>query len=155
MNNYAKYLRKVQKVYFEDVVKSAFPKAKCKYENSYWEHYTNLPFHIDGTVKVNRKEYQAIIEYYVYNVKGYEADYGLIALCLYNKKNDDDSEWIYVNPVTLDCSNNFNDTPKEDEFWKNLAYWAENFKSERYTCPCDGETSPDLLDVMITHFNNK
>lgn len=154
-NYYREYLKKVLKKYFEDIVKSAYPKAKCKFKGTYWSSSTYLPFHIDGEIKINKKTYDAVLEFFSCKVKGYDTDYGAVVLALYNKENEDDCIWIYVNPLTLECSNQFNGTDKEENFWKNLAYWAENFESEKYKCPHDGKTGPELKDVIITYYNKQ
>lgn len=155
MTKYGKYLRKVQEKYFENIIKTAYPSAKYKVIETYWENDINLPFHIFGEIKIKRKSYNAILEFFRCKVKEYDTNYGILVLALYNQKNNNDNLYVYINPVTLECNICFDGTDKEKEFWKNLAYWAENFESKTYSSPHDGKTSPDLLDVIITHYNNQ
>ena len=155
MTKYGKYLRKVQEKYFENIIKTAYPSAKYKVIEIYWENDINLPFHIFGEIKIKRKSYNAILEFFRYKVKEYDTNYGILVLALYNQKNNNDNLYVYINPVTLECNICFDGTDKEKEFWKNLAYWAENFESKTYSSPHDGKTSPVLFDVIITHYNNQ
>ena len=113
MTKYGKYLRKVQEKYFENIIKTAYPSAKYKVIETYWENDINLPFHIFGEIKIKRKSYNAILEFFRYKVKEYDTNYGILVLALYNQKNNNDNLYVYINPVTLECNICFDGTDKE------------------------------------------
>lgn len=110
MTKYGKYLRKVQEKYFENIIKTAYPSAKYKVIETYWENDINLPFHIFGEIKIKRKSYNAILEFFRYKVKEYDTNYGILVLALYNQKNNNDNLYVYINPVTLECNICFDGT---------------------------------------------
>lgn len=154
MDNYSKYLHHAQEVYFKDVLLKIFKQAKVKKLKTYWEQQQTLPFHIDADVVINNHKYMGILEYRSYSVKGYNTEYGMFELYLIKENEEQSNMVLYINPETLESSY---DLQKEDvtKFYKELAYWAETFKSDRYNSPMDGVTIPDLRDVILTYYQNK
>jgi len=157
MDSYGKYLRDAQVKYFTDVILKAAPEAKVTVKDTYWQHDQSLPFHIvaDVTLSANKK-YEAIMEYRNWGIKGADTNYGMIVIDMYGKYDENDNceqLQVYVNPATLRSTLNAPEKD-DDEFFKELAYWAENFTSERYTSPKDGKTIPDLRDVVLTYAQN-
>jgi len=151
MDNYSKYLHSAQKVYFKDVLLKTFEQAKFKILDTNWEHQQILPFHIMADVVIDNQKYVSVLEYRNHSVKGYNTKYGMFELSMMSKNAEHTNNIIYINPVTLESSYGLKDE-SASKFWGNLAFWAEEFKSDRYVSPKDGITIPDLRDIILSYY---
>ena len=154
MDKYGKFLHNAQAVYFTDTIRKIYPKAKIGKIDTYWESLQVLPFHINAQITVNQTDYFATMEYRSWSVKGYDTHYGMVVLDLISTDavtpgaREKDIHLI-VNPATLESELISSDN---EDFFRDLAYWAENFKSNKYP---DRPPTGDIKDAVITYYQNK
>lgn len=155
MDHYSNYLRKAQEAYFSDALHKTFPGAKCQITNTNWEKKDNLPLLIEAKVERDGKHYTATMQYFRSCIPPYDTRYGLFSLDMFNRLNNDDHINLIINPVTLESDYHLSSDEDEERYYFDLAHWAENFESDSYTSPKDGRTVPELIDVIITHYERK